>query len=101
MCVKRKRKNHQYILNLPTKIKINAGSNATFDRRGKLVNVSFSFHAQTPTAITPSPSHCEQKEKTFNINIIIKKLSFHLNYLTLKMIDEWISNKFLYAWGLK
>lgn len=34
---------------------INAGSNATFASFPKLLNVSFSLHAQTPTVKIPRP----------------------------------------------
>lgn len=48
---------------LPTRIRINAGSSATFVSRDKLLNVSFSVHAQTPTAIMPKPSHWNYKRR--------------------------------------
>lgn len=42
---------------VPTRMRINAGSSATFVRRDRLLKVSFSVHAQTPTAMMPKPSH--------------------------------------------
>lgn len=42
---------------VPTRMRINAGSSATFVRRDRLLKVSFSVHAQTPTAMIPRPSH--------------------------------------------
>lgn len=36
-------------------INTNAGSNAMFVNRDKLLNVSFSFHAQTPIARIHNP----------------------------------------------
>ena len=36
-------------------MKINAGSNAMLVSRDRLLNVSFSVHAHTPMAKTPSP----------------------------------------------
>ena len=40
---------------LPAHIKINAGSKAMLVSKDKLLKVSFSVHAQTPMARTPSP----------------------------------------------
>jgi len=45
----------------PTRMRINAGSSATFVRRDRLLKVSFSVHAQTPTAMIPRPSHYERE----------------------------------------
>lgn len=39
----------------PATIRMNAGSKATFVSLCKLLNVSFSVHAQIPTAMIPSP----------------------------------------------
>ena len=49
-------------LYLPTRMRINAGSSATFVSLDKLLNVSFSVHAQTPIAIIPKPSHWNEEE---------------------------------------
>ena len=40
----------------PAQMKINAGSKATLVNKDKLLNVSFSVHAQTPIARIPRPS---------------------------------------------
>ena len=45
----------------PAQMKINAGSKATLVNRDKLLNVSFSVHAQTPIAKIPRPSSCKAK----------------------------------------
>ena len=45
----------------PAQMKINAGSKATLVNRDKLLNVSFSVHAQTPIAKIPRPSSCKVK----------------------------------------
>ena len=42
---------------LPININMNAGSRAMLVRRLKLLNVSFSIHAQIPTAKMPNPSN--------------------------------------------
>jgi hypothetical protein len=45
----------------PISIRMKAGSRAMFVRRLRLLNVSFSVHAQTPTARMPRPSNWKIK----------------------------------------
>ena len=47
---------------IPVHIKINAGSNAIVVILAKLLKVSFSVHAHTPTAKIQSPVSCKKKK---------------------------------------
>lgn len=53
----------------PTRMRINAGSSATFVRRDRLLKVSFSVHAQTPTAMMPRPSHCDKERERMEVRV--------------------------------
>lgn len=46
---------------LPMHIKINAGSSATFATLPKLLKISFSLQAQTPTVKIPNPNSYNQQ----------------------------------------
>lgn len=46
-------------VNVPIHINKNAGSNAIFVNFDKLLNISFSFHAQIPMAKMHKPNNCK------------------------------------------